>query len=273
MSQRASIGQRASISHFAARSGVGSLALWRGCGLACVAGVAAALSAAWLAVARGGRVCPAVVSVGKRAPWAGLRRAALLSRRCCHCQLSCRRAKPSLAGPRESEAECEPAEREPVVSGESAQAPCVIHGGVILIHCVLLNVLLSRRTECKSGCVVCVLQYRAGVRVSAGVLSHAESLADAEHVLYVLCVLEFCAAQAVLRAANAVAGVHCCWGRACAARAWCSSRVAEGSLAAGGIARRGSQRPPRAGRDAPAPPAWRRDPFQKGFFLIPSVGR
>ena len=29
----------------------------------------------------------------------------------------------------------------------------------------------------------------------------------------------------------------------------------------------GAQRPQRAGRDAPAPPAWRRDPFQKGFFL------
>ena len=34
-----------------------------------------------------------------------------------------------------------PAERETVVSGESVRELCVIHGGVILIHCVLLNVL------------------------------------------------------------------------------------------------------------------------------------
>ena len=67
--------------------------------------------------------------------------------------------------------------------------------------------LLSRRKECKTGRVVCLLKYFADVRVSAGVLSHAESLADAEHVLHVLCVLEFCAAQAVLRAADAVTGI------------------------------------------------------------------
>ena len=64
------------------------------------------------------------------------------------------------------------------------------------------------------GCTARWLGRRAGVRVSAGVSCLAGSRAGADHVLHVLCVLEFCAAQAVLRAADAVSGVHCCWRRA-----------------------------------------------------------
>ena len=138
-------------------------------------------------------------------------------------------------------------------------------------HCGVLIVIDGAGGQvacCQSvGCIARWLGRRAGVCVSVGVSCLAGSRAGANHVLHVLCVLEFCAAQTVLRAANVEAGVHCCWGRACAARAWCSSRVAEGSLCACGIARRGARRPQQAERDTPAPPAWRRDPFQKGFFL------
>ena len=41
-----------------------------------------------------------------------------------------------------------PAERETIVSAEGKRALRVIRGGVILIHCVLLNVLLCRRAAC-----------------------------------------------------------------------------------------------------------------------------
>ena len=80
------------------------------------------------------------------------------------------------------------------------------------------------------------------MRVSAGVLSHAEGLAAAGHVLPVLCVVEFCAAQAVLRAGDAVSGMWCCCPRVRAASSWCSLRVFEGSFgraAARGVARSG----------------------------------
>ena len=42
-------------------------------------------------------------------------------------------------------AERVPAGRETIVSAEGKRALCVNRGGVILIHCVLLNVLLCRR--------------------------------------------------------------------------------------------------------------------------------
>ena len=77
---------------------------------------------------------------------------------------------------------------------------------------------------------------------SAGVLSRAEGLAAAGHVLPVLCVVEFCAAQAVLGAGNAVSGMRCCCHRVRDARSWCSFRVFKGSFgqaAAHGVTRSG----------------------------------